>query len=50
MTEKLLPMPAAEALELTRVLDALADPVRLRIVRTLDADGESACGAFPLPV
>ena len=42
-------MPAREALELTTVLGALADPVRLQIVTTLDA-GEQACGAFPLPV
>ena len=47
---KLLEMPPAAAIELTRVLDALADPVRLEIVRRLAADGESACGAFPLPV
>jgi DNA-binding transcriptional ArsR family regulator len=43
--------PPAAALELTDVLHALADPVRLRIVRTL-ADGscEMRCGAFELPV
>jgi DNA-binding transcriptional ArsR family regulator len=43
--------PAAGALELTDVLHALSDPVRLRIVRTL-ADGgcEMRCGAFGLPV
>lgn len=49
-TEKLLEMPAVEALELTAVLHALSDPVRLEIVRRLAAEGESACGAFPLPV
>jgi DNA-binding transcriptional ArsR family regulator len=43
-------MPPLEALELTQVLQALADPVRLEIVRRLAADGESACGSFPLPV
>ena len=43
--------PAAGALELTDVLHALADPVRLRIVRTLAAGRcEMRCGAFELPV
>jgi DNA-binding transcriptional ArsR family regulator len=44
--------PPAESLELTGVLHALADPVRLEIVRTLAADGgrECRCGAFDLPV
>lgn len=28
------------------VLHALADPVRLEIVRQLDAEGEKACGMF----
>src|ERR671915_301406 len=43
--------PPAEALELTGVLHALSDPVRLQIVRTLAAEGgERRCGAFPLPV
>ena len=43
--------PAVEALELTSVLHALADPVRLQIVRTLAAEGgERRCGAFLLPV
>ena len=44
--------PPAEALELTGVLHALADPVRLEIVRKLAADGgcERRCGSFELPV
>jgi DNA-binding transcriptional ArsR family regulator len=44
--------PAAAELELTGVLHALADPVRLQIVRTLAAEdcGERRCGAFALPV
>src|SRR3954452_21734584 len=44
--------PAAETLELTGVLHALADPVRLAIVRTLAAGGgcERNCGAFQLAV
>lgn len=42
-------MPEAGGLELARVLEALADPVRLQIVVALAA-GEQACGSFPLPV
>jgi DNA-binding transcriptional ArsR family regulator len=42
--------PPADTLELTGVLHALADPVRLEIVRNLDAEGECRCGAFDLPV
>jgi DNA-binding transcriptional ArsR family regulator len=44
--------PPAETLELTGVLHALADPMRLAIVRVLASDGgcECTCGAFGLPV
>lgn len=44
--------PATDTLELTTVLQALGDPVRLQIVRTLaaEADGERTCGAFELGV
>jgi DNA-binding transcriptional ArsR family regulator len=43
--------PAADALELTDVLHALADPVRLFIVRTLAEEKcERRCGAFGLSV
>ena len=44
--------PAAGELELTGVLHALSDPVRLQIVRTLAAEdcGELRCGVFALPV
>ena len=42
--------PPAETLELTGVLHALADPVRLEIVRVLATTGECRCGAFELPV
>jgi hypothetical protein len=44
-----LPMPATDELELTAVLQALADPVRLRIVRELAAGGELACGRCRCP-
>jgi len=44
--------PPTETLELTGVLHALSDPVRLQIVRALAADGgcERHCGAFSLTV
>src|SRR5438093_3347983 len=44
-----LPMPDADELELPKVLEALADPVRLEIVAAV-APGERPCGSFPLPV
>ncbi len=50
LSENVLEMPAAEAIELPEVLHALSDPVRLEIVRALAADGEQACGILPLPV
>jgi DNA-binding transcriptional ArsR family regulator len=49
-TSGLLPMPAAEAIEVTAVLQALADPVRLQIVRELDGGDERPCGLFALTV
>ena len=33
-------------MELTSLLHALGDPVRLEIVRELDRDGTRACGSF----
>ncbi len=44
--------PTAGDLELTQVLHALSDPVRLEIVRGLAADHgcEHRCGEFELPV
>jgi DNA-binding transcriptional ArsR family regulator len=49
---RVLHHPPAASLELTGVLHALADPVRLEIVRKLAAEGgcERRCGAFELPV
>jgi DNA-binding transcriptional ArsR family regulator len=49
---RVLHHPPVESFELTGVLHALADPVRLEIVRTLGSDGgcEIRCGAFELPV
>jgi DNA-binding transcriptional ArsR family regulator len=49
--EAQLPMPAREDLRLEDVLQALADPLRLSIVRTLDGDSEPRpCGTLGLPV
>ncbi|MBZ4320524.1 ArsR/SmtB family transcription factor [Streptomyces huiliensis] len=46
-----LPHPAREEIRLEAVLHALADPVRLLIVRTLAAaDVELNCSAIELPV
>jgi DNA-binding transcriptional ArsR family regulator len=42
--------PATEDLDLTTVLQALGDPVRLKIVRMLAADGEQVCGAIDLGI
>jgi DNA-binding transcriptional ArsR family regulator len=43
-------MPTRDALELTDVLQALSDPVRLQIVAALAGGGEIACRSFRLPV
>jgi len=43
-------MPGSEDLVLERVLDALADPIRLQIVRELAGVKESPCGALAVPV
>jgi DNA-binding transcriptional ArsR family regulator len=44
--------PAAADIELTHVLHALSDPVRLQIVRALAVDGGCSrhCGEIALPV
>ena len=44
--------PAPQTVELTEVLHALSDPVRLEIVRELAAEGgcQRRCGEFALPV
>lgn len=43
--------PAVDQLELTGVLQALGDPVRLQIVRELAAaEGERTCGTFELGI
>ncbi|WP_280398544.1 ArsR/SmtB family transcription factor [Nocardia carnea] len=46
----LLPQPDLAHVEIGTVLQALADPVRLQIVRMLTRVGEAPCGALDLPV
>lgn len=45
-----LPQPDLDRIDIGTVLQALADPVRLRIVRMLSDRGEAACGTLDLPV
>ncbi|MEV4314473.1 helix-turn-helix domain-containing protein [Actinocrispum sp. NPDC049592] len=49
---EVLPHPAREEIKIDEVLHALADPVRLHIVRELARIGPEgvACGAIELPV
>jgi DNA-binding transcriptional ArsR family regulator len=50
-TAQILDQPARDALELTAVLHALSDPMRLTIVAQLsEDDAPRACGTFGLPV
>jgi DNA-binding transcriptional ArsR family regulator len=45
-----LPHPQRDELELSRVLHALSDPVRLQIVSSIANGGECAMGAIDVPV
>jgi len=43
--------PTTDEIELTDVLHALSDPLRLELVRILDECGEErTCGTFDLPI
>lgn len=42
--------PATEELELSTILHALSDPMRLRIVAGLAQEGDQACKDFDLPI
>ena len=42
--------PQREEIRIEGVLQALADPIRLRIVREIADRGEMACGVLDLPV
>ncbi|NSC25626.1 helix-turn-helix transcriptional regulator [Streptomyces albus subsp. chlorinus] len=48
--ETRLPQPDLATVEIGTVLQALADPVRLQIVRLLSTLGEAPCGGLDLPV
>ena len=45
-----LSQPTRGELDLTAVMHALSDPARRKVVGTLAAEGERACGTFPLGV
>jgi DNA-binding transcriptional ArsR family regulator len=45
-----LPHPTRDEIELSRVLHALSDPVRLKIVRSLADEGECSMGQIEVPV
>ncbi|MFP5022936.1 ArsR/SmtB family transcription factor [Pseudonocardia phyllosphaerae] len=45
-----LPQPDLDGIDVSSVLAALADPVRLAIVRELHRVGESTCAALDVPV
>lgn len=45
-----LPMPDLDQVDVGTVLQALADPVRLQIVRLLDSGGEGSCTTLDVPV
>lgn len=49
-TAEALLHPTRSELTLESVLNALSDPVRLQIIRTLAVEKERACGTFGLPV
>jgi DNA-binding transcriptional ArsR family regulator len=45
------PQPSVDQIELTDVLHALSDPIRLSLVRQLDeCRDERTCGSFDLPI
>jgi DNA-binding transcriptional ArsR family regulator len=49
--ETSLEYPERDEIELVDVLQALADPVRLQLVRVIDqSNGEMSCAEIPLPV
>lgn len=48
--ETWLPQPDLATVAVSTILQALADPVRLRIVKQLDAAGEATCTALDMPV
>jgi DNA-binding transcriptional ArsR family regulator len=49
-TQQEIGHPRRDEIELSAVLHALSDPVRLKIVAALAGDGEQTCGSFDVPV
>ncbi|CAM4241440.1 DNA-binding transcriptional ArsR family regulator [Paenibacillus endophyticus] len=47
---KILFHPNREDIELTSVLYALSDPIRLQLVLSIKKNGEQPCGHFEFPV
>ncbi|WP_138753224.1 ArsR/SmtB family transcription factor [Paenibacillus sinopodophylli] len=47
---KILFHPNLEDIELTSVLYALSDPIRLKLVMNIRESGEQTCGHFDFPV
>jgi DNA-binding transcriptional ArsR family regulator len=47
---KVLFHPKLEDIELTSVLYALSDPIRLGVVKELRTQAEKSCGSFDFPV
>ncbi len=45
-----LPLPTPETFQITAVLHALSDPVRLAVVRQLAEDGPQTCGLIRSPI
>ena len=45
-----MPMPDLDQVDVGTVLQALADPVRLQIIRLLDSEGEGSCTTLDVPV
>ena len=50
-SDEALPHPSVEAIELSAVLHALSDPMRLKMVAELaECGGERTCSSFDLPI
>ncbi len=47
---KVLHHPNRDEIELTSVLYALSDPIRLHIISQIRSEGESPCNAFQVPI
>ena len=47
---KILQHPHVDDIQLSSVLHALSDPIRLQIIQDIAAQGERACNSFEVPV